>query len=174
MPQTPSQTAPPTGIDLAIAAARLADEKQAENILVIDLRGLSTIADFFVLCSANSPPHLNAIRREVGDRLKVERGVATYGSEGNSESLWAVLDFVDVVVHILHEEKRHFYALEALWSDAPFVQWQEEDEPRPAEPAPAPKKAAKKAAAKKTPAKKTPARKAASPKKARKPQAGEK
>lgn len=112
------------GQDLAIAAARLADTKQAENIVVLDLRGLSNIADYFVICSANSPPHLNAIRREIADELKTAHGVGPYGRDGALDSLWTVLDFVDVVVHILHREKREFYAIEALWSDAPRVDWQ--------------------------------------------------
>jgi ribosome-associated protein len=112
------------GRELAVAAARLAYEKQAEDIVLLDLRGLSNIADYFVICSANSPPHLNAIRREVADRLKVEHGVATRGQDGPIDSLWTVLDFVDVVVHVLHAEKREFYALERLWSDAPRVEWQ--------------------------------------------------
>ena len=115
---------PPEGIDLAVAAAKLADEKHAEDIVILDLRGLSNIADFFVVCSANSPPHLNAVRKEVADRLKTESGVATYGLDGPTDSLWTVLDFVDVVVHILHAEKRAFYGLETLWSDAPRVAWQ--------------------------------------------------
>ena len=111
------------GQDLAIAAARLADSKQAEDIVILDLRGLSNIADYFVICSANSPPHLNAIRREIADELKTVHGVGPYGREGALDSLWTVLDFVDVVVHILHREKREFYSIEALWSDAPKVDW---------------------------------------------------
>jgi len=126
-----AKPSPLSGIDLAVAAARLADEKQAEDIVVLDLRGLSNIADFFVIGSANSPPHLNAIVREVGTRLKVDRGVAAYGQEGSADSLWAVLDFIDVVVHVLHRGKRDFYALEALWSDAPQVEWQASEIPKP-------------------------------------------
>jgi ribosome-associated protein len=117
---------PLEGLDLALASARYADEKQAEDIVILDLRGLSNIADYFVICSANSAPHLNAIRREVGDRLKVDHQVAAHGYEGHPDSLWAVVDFIDVVVHILHREKREFYALEQLWSDAPRVAWQPE------------------------------------------------
>lgn len=117
-------TPPISGESLAITAARLAASKQAEDILVLDLRGLSNIADYFVLCSANSPPHLNAIRREIADVIKVDHGVATHGHCGAIDSLWTVLDFVDVVVHVLHREKREFYAIEALWSAAPRVNWQ--------------------------------------------------
>lgn len=112
------------GQELAITAARLADNKQAEDIVVLDLRGLSNVADYFVLCSANSPPHLNAIRREIADELKTTRRIGTYGHDGAIDSLWTVLDFVDVVVHVLHREKREFYAIEALWKDAPRIDWQ--------------------------------------------------
>ena len=122
----PLETSTFSGEALAITAARLADSKQAENIIVLDLRGLSNIADYFVLCSANSPPHLNAIRREIADVVKVDHGVATHGHDGALDSLWTVLDFIDVVVHVLHREKREFYAIEALWSDAPRVKWQPE------------------------------------------------
>lgn len=113
-----------SGSALAKEAARLADDKQAENIVVLDVRGLSNIADYFVICGANSLPHLNAIRKEVRDQIKTAHGVATYGVEGGGESEWAVLDFVDVVVHILLEGKRSFYSLESLWADAPRVEWQ--------------------------------------------------
>ena len=112
------------GRSLAITAAQFADAKQAEDIVVLDLHGLCNIADYFVLCSANSPPHLNAIRREIADRLKTEHNVATHGHNGAIDSLWTVLDFVDVVVHVLHREKREFYAIEKLWQDAPRVDWQ--------------------------------------------------
>ena len=115
---------PLSGTALAVEAARLADEKQADNIVVLDVRGLSSIADYFVICGANSLPHLNAVRREVRDSLKTVHGVSSYGVEGGGESEWAVIDFVDVVVHVLLEGKRAFYSLESLWADAPPVPWQ--------------------------------------------------
>ncbi len=120
----------PVGHELAIAAARHADDKKAEHITVLDLRGLSTLADYFVICSAGSSPHLNAIRREIADQLKIEYGISAYGSDGGLDSQWVVLDFVDVVVHILHAEKREFYALEKLWSDAPRIEWEPAGESR--------------------------------------------
>jgi ribosome-associated protein len=129
-PSNPLETQPISGRELAITAARFADTKQAEEIVILDLRGLCNIADYFVICSANSPPHLNAVRREVADRLKVEHGVASHGHDGAIDSLWTVLDFIDVVVHILHREKREFYAIENLWAKAPRVEWQPEGEPQ--------------------------------------------
>ncbi len=109
------------GRDLALAAARFADEKQAENVLVLDLTGISTVADFFVLCTGSSTPHLKAIYREIDERISQDHGVETRGKEGFPESQWLVLDYVDVIVHVLHREQREHYALEDLWSDADRV-----------------------------------------------------
>ena len=69
-------------------------------------------------------PHLKAIRKEVREQLKVEHEVVQQYSDGKAESLWMVLDYGDVIVHIFHREKRDLYALEDLWSDAPRVEWQ--------------------------------------------------
>lgn len=120
-PPAPLKETELQGKELALAAARFADDKKAEDIVILDLRGLSSIADYFVICSASSTPHLNAVRREIADRLKTDHGVPAFGYDGQTESSWVVLDFVDVVVHILNQEKRGFYGLEALWSDAPRV-----------------------------------------------------
>ena len=106
------------GRELALTAARFADDKQAEDVLVLDLTGISSIADFFVLCTGSSSPHLKAIYREVGERLAADHGVVTRGRDGHPESQWLVLDYVDVIVHVLHREQRENYALEDLWSDA--------------------------------------------------------
>ncbi|MEM7383880.1 MAG: ribosome silencing factor [Verrucomicrobiota bacterium] len=112
------------GVDLARAAASLADEKQANDITILDLRGLSSLTDFFVICSGSSPPHLRAVRDEVSKGLREDRETAATHREGDVESQWMVLDFIDVMVHIFQEEKRTFYSLEDLWSDAPRINWQ--------------------------------------------------
>ena len=114
------------GLELAIKTAGFADNKQAEDIRVLDLRGLSTITDFFVLCTGTSLPHLKAIRREIQEKTSSIHEVKPYSSEGNPESHWIVLDYGDVVVHIFHTEKRGVYALEDLWSDAPQIEWRAE------------------------------------------------
>lgn len=115
-----------SGEALAVAAARFADGKLAEDVAVLDVRGLSTVTDYFVVCSGTSMPHLRAVRKEVMDRLKVEAGASTYTSDGGAVSLWLVLDYVDVMVHIFHPEKRDIYKLEELWGDAPRVTWEDE------------------------------------------------
>jgi len=109
-------------LKLATICAKHANEIQAEAIEVLDLRGISSLADFFVICSATSVPHLKAVSRDVRHNTEDETGESPRSSEGKASSLWLVLDYVDVVVHIFHEEKRDFYALEDLWADAPRVE----------------------------------------------------
>lgn len=87
--------------------------------MVIDLRGIVSFTDFFVLCSGTSEPHLKAIAGELHDRLKTDHGVKPMAVDGFPLSQWVVADYTDVVVHIFHKEKRAFYSLEDLWSDAP-------------------------------------------------------
>ena len=98
------------GADLAIACARAADDRQAEDIVVLDLRGLSHVTDFFVICSATSLPHLKAIRTSVLDHLRDEQALKPTWSEGQAESLWVVLDFVDV-----DSEKWYQYSQRRRW-----------------------------------------------------------
>ncbi|MFK5923080.1 MAG: ribosome silencing factor [Verrucomicrobiota bacterium] len=109
------------GLALAQAIAKGADEMQAEDITILDLRGISTIADYFVICSATSHPHLKAIRREITESLVNEHNLKRHAAEGNPESHWIVLDYRDVIVHIFHNDKRDLYSLEDLWSDAVII-----------------------------------------------------
>ncbi|MCF6312743.1 MAG: ribosome silencing factor [Verrucomicrobiales bacterium] len=106
------------GLALAQAIAKAADEMQAEDVVILDLKGISTIADYFVICSGTSHPHLKAIRREVAASLDSEYQLKKHASEGTPESHWLVLDYRDVIVHIFHNDKRDLYSLEDLWSDA--------------------------------------------------------
>jgi ribosome-associated protein len=96
-----------------------AAEKKAEDIVALDLRGISSFTDFFVICSGTSEPHLKAIAGEIHDRLKEDHGVKPLAVDGFPTSQWIVADYSDVVVHIFHAEKRRFYSLEDLWGDAP-------------------------------------------------------
>ena len=104
---------------LAQLCAAFAADKKAEDIVALDMRGLASFTDFFLICSGNSEPHLKAIVGEIGDRLRKEHGVRPRRVDGFPQSQWLVVDFADVVVHIFHAEKRAFYSLEDLWSDAP-------------------------------------------------------
>lgn len=109
-------------LDIAKASARIADDLQAEDILVLDLRGLSSITDYFVICTGTSTPHLKAIRRDVSRKIEEELDEKARSVEGDVESQWLVIDFVDVIVHVFHSDKRDVYGLENLWKDAPRIQ----------------------------------------------------
>lgn len=111
------------GEALAIAAARAAEDIKAENILVLDVSGVSSITDFFVLCSGSSTPHLKAIARDIRAQLAESHHVKPHKPDGETESHWVVLDYGIVIVHIFHPEKRELYALEDLWGDARKVEW---------------------------------------------------
>lgn len=87
--------------------------------MVLDLRDISTFTDFFVICSGTSEPQLKAIASEIEVRLREEDSVRRAAVDGFPTSQWIVLDYLQVIVHIFHAEKRDFYALEDLWSDAP-------------------------------------------------------
>jgi ribosome-associated protein len=86
---------------------------------VLDLRGISTFTDFFVICSGSSEPHLKAIAGEIETRLRDDYAVRAVAVDGFPASQWIVLDYLQVIVHVFHSEKRDFYSLEDLWSDAP-------------------------------------------------------
>ena len=90
---------------------------------MLDLRGISTFTDFFVICSANSEPQLKAIANEIETRLKQDHAVRPTAIDGFPASQWIVLDYLEVVVHIFHRDKRGFYSLEDLWGDARRVEW---------------------------------------------------
>jgi ribosome-associated protein len=97
----------------------LAADKKAENIVILDLRGISSFTDFFVIGSGTSEPHLKAIVNGIREGVREQTGISPLASEGSLISQWLVMDYSDVLVHIFHDRKREFYALENLWSDAP-------------------------------------------------------
>lgn len=86
---------------------------------MLDLRGISTFTDFFLICSATSEPHLKAIVNELEERLKKEHDRKALAVDGFPLSQWVVADYGDVIVHAFHQAKRAYYNLEDLWSDAP-------------------------------------------------------
>ncbi len=104
---------------MAARCAELAADKKAESLVALDLRGISSFTDYFVICSGTSEPHLKAIAGEIEERLKQDNKVTPNAVDGYPMSQWIVIDYGDVVVHIFHEQKRTFYSLEDLWSDAP-------------------------------------------------------
>jgi ribosome-associated protein len=145
---------------LAKEIARLALTKKAADVVIMDLRGLTSVADFFVVCSGDSDPQIRAIADAVDEGLEL-KGVTVWHKESGSPN-WVLLDYVDVVVHVFHKTTRAFYSLEKLWGDAKIQRVEDESVPvrKPvAKRAPAAKKTA---ARKKAPARK---KRAAAPKK---------
>src|SRR6201988_4914192 len=103
------------GETLCRACAMAAFDKKAGEIVLLDLRGISTFTDFFVICSATSEPHLKAIAGEMETRLKEDHSVRVAAVDRFPASQWIVLDYLQVVVHVFHQDKREFYSLEDLW-----------------------------------------------------------
>jgi ribosome-associated protein len=104
--------------ELARQIAGLMLEKAATDVLVLDLRGLSSACDFFVVCTAASEPQVKAIADHVDETLR-KAGAGPWHVEGRNQRRWILLDFVHVVAHVFHKEARDYYLLERLWSDAP-------------------------------------------------------
>ncbi len=107
--------------ELADKIARLVWDKKAENILIMDMRQLTTMTNFFVLCSVDSEMQARAILDHVQESLRSET-IKPWHVEGTAGSSWLLLDFVDVVLHVFRPETRRFYGLERLWGDAEFIE----------------------------------------------------
>lgn len=111
------------GLELAKACAQAADQIQAEDIRVWDLRGLSNLTDFMIVCSGSSMPHLRAVLRDVRGEVEEKHGEKPANAEGNADTKWVVLDYIDVMVHVMHTEMREYYGIEDLWADAKEIDW---------------------------------------------------
>jgi ribosome-associated protein len=106
--------------DLRLAATTL-DDFKAQDVVILDLRGLSDATDYFILASGSSDTHVRALSERVMEALRtVDR--RTHHSEGLRAGRWALLDYFDFVVHVFHPKLREFYQLERLWVDAPSIQ----------------------------------------------------
>jgi ribosome-associated protein len=110
-----------TGLDLARHCVWAAQEKKALDPIILDLREISSICDYMVICSAQSEPQIKAIANGVEQALKEGFARQPLAVDGFPTSQWIVIDYGDVMLHIFHEQKRSVYALEDLWSDAPQV-----------------------------------------------------
>ncbi len=109
-------------VDVAYNAA---EEKKAQDIKVLNIANISTVCDYFIICSGRSGTQVKAIAENVQEKL-LEHGVKPKGREGLREEAWILLDYGDVVIHVFREEERDFYNLERLWRDAEVVNvpWQ--------------------------------------------------
>jgi ribosome-associated protein len=112
-----------TAEETAKLCAKFADDKKAEDIVILDVSGLSPIVDYFVFCTASSSPHLRAVQNEIDERMHQEHGYMPRWRDEHFDSGWLVLDYTDVMVHIFQQEKRDFYSLEDLWSDGKLVKF---------------------------------------------------
>jgi ribosome-associated protein len=113
-------TATQEAIDMATVAASAAASKLADDVVVIDVSGQLVITDCFVIASASNERQVNAIVDEVEEKMR-RAGYKPARREGAREGRWTLLDYVDIVVHIQHQDERNFYALERLWRDCPQV-----------------------------------------------------
>jgi ribosome-associated protein len=106
--------------DVAKTIVDVAADKKASDVVLLDIREISVLADYFVICTGANTRQLNAIRSAVEDKM-AELHVPTRGREGSAETGWVLLDFGDVIVHVFGPMEREFYRLERLWSGAPTV-----------------------------------------------------
>jgi ribosome-associated protein len=105
-------------LDIAVTAA---DDKKAMNIVALDLKGISLISDYFVICHGNSDTQVQAIATEIRKQVS-EAGGMIKGVEGLDSARWVLMDLGDVIVHIFHRDEREYYNIERLWSDAKVVE----------------------------------------------------
>jgi ribosome-associated protein len=106
--------------ELALKAAEAADDRKANDIQILDVREITIIADYFLICSGNSETQVKAIADAIVDKL-AEEGIHPLKIAGKQEARWILLDYADVIIHVFHQEERKYYQLERLWADAEKV-----------------------------------------------------
>ena len=106
---------------LALLCRDLAENRKAENVVVLDVREVSSITDYFVVATGTSEPHLRAVVSEITDKLRDDHDLKPKSHDGSLQTSWIVLDYFDVIVHIMRADVREHYKLEDLWGDAPQV-----------------------------------------------------
>jgi ribosome-associated protein len=122
---TAPKTAANESRERAVAAARAAASKLGADIVILDVRKLIVITDYFVVATGGTERQVRTIVEAVEKALK-DAGERPVRREGQSEGRWVLLDYVDVVVHVFAQEERGYYDLERLWRDAPTLEWEEE------------------------------------------------
>lgn len=111
-------------IENALIVARIADDFRGSNILLLDMRKITAIVDYFIIATVNSKRQMKAMAEET-DIVMKKRGSPRLGAEGEGETVWMLRDYGDVVLHIFTHDGRELYTLEQLWADAPRLNWQE-------------------------------------------------
>ncbi|MFX3624465.1 MAG: ribosome silencing factor [Ectobacillus sp.] len=104
--------------ELLVLAVKAADDKRAEDIVVLNMQGVSPLADYFVICHGNSDKQVQAIAREMKEKAH-EHGFDVKRMEGFDEARWVLVDMGEVVAHVFHKDDRSYYNLERLWGDVP-------------------------------------------------------
>jgi len=112
----------PVALDRARICANVAADNRGRDVLLIDMRKLTTLVDYFVIASGTSRRQIHSMADEI-DRAMTQLGDNKIGLEGYGESHWVLLDYGDIVVHLFDDETRRYYDLENLWGDAPRVEW---------------------------------------------------
>lgn len=114
---------------LARLCRELADNKKAENLVILDVRKLTSVTDYFVIGTGTSEPHLRAIVDEITEGVREKCELRPRNVDGGLETSWVVLDFNSVIIHLMKEETRRRYDLESLWNDAPRVKTRRKPSP---------------------------------------------
>jgi ribosome-associated protein len=119
---TATPTRAPLNLERALQCARIGDDNKAKDIVILDLRGITPIFDYFILMTGASRRQIHTLAEEVDDFMRSE-GEKRLSIQGYQASRWVVQDYGDIVVHVFDQESREYYALEELWADAPHVDW---------------------------------------------------
>jgi len=120
---------PPDAEQFACYVARVMADSRCENVLVLNLRGLSQVTDYFVIGSGTSQRQLNSIVSDLKDLARQEQHSIFRSDDRRANTGWAVVDFVDTVAHLMTADQRAYYDLEGLWGDAPQVDWRDRTSP---------------------------------------------
>ncbi len=119
---TATTTRAPISLERAMQCARIGDDNKAKDIVILDLRGITPIFDFFILMTGASRRQIHTLAEEVDDYMRSE-GEKRLSIQGYQASRWVVQDYGDIVVHVFDANSREYYALEELWADAPHIEW---------------------------------------------------
>jgi len=111
-------------LQLALAAADTAEENEGRNVVILDLRKVSPLFDYFVIATGSSRRQMHAMSEEIDHKLEDDMGDRRLSIEGYQDSRWILLDYGTIVVHLLDEEIREYYDLESLWAEATYVERQ--------------------------------------------------
>jgi len=111
-----------SAVQFAVELSRIAHDMKSENVVALDLRGISPVTDFVVICTGRSDRQMRALSEHVIEYGR-KIGQKPYGFCGQDSAAWIVVDFVDVVMHVFAKPFRDYYDLELLWGDAPHLEW---------------------------------------------------